>query len=390
MTKIARAALGLLLAVQLLPAPPAQAVGAGHSGWTWGSPFPQGETINAIDFKGTRGYAAGQFGTVLRSDDAGLTWTGLVTGTTEDRDHLAMIGSDSVVIAGNCTVRRSDDGGGSFRRLAWTGSGLALGLIVLGGVVRITGSGMGCGDHWPRCDGEWFPPLDLPTLSPATVNQCIDHPTHQWIRNQSRSRIRVSAFHANEQRGCGNALAPQSRRFARQAGRYSNSRRSERYRVFVDVIERRDFDRPARSGNGCGNGLGGTAIGTDHEDCRDIRIATEADQLIVVRTAIGAELSASIGCGRQYRVTDALRDALGRARNESVDTENQHGVTHAHGAVGPAKAEKRGTLRHAVRGSGAGTSASSSLSGGSAIRAPDAGSRRARSPRPRPLATLCV
>jgi heme o synthase len=50
------------------------------------------------------------------------------------------------------------------RRLAWTGAALAFGLIVLGGVVRITGSGMGCGDHWPRCDGEWFPPLDLPTL----------------------------------------------------------------------------------------------------------------------------------------------------------------------------------------------------------------------------------
>ena len=50
------------------------------------------------------------------------------------------------------------------RGLAWTGSASALGLIVLGGVVRITGSGMGCGDHWPMCDGEWFPPLDLPTL----------------------------------------------------------------------------------------------------------------------------------------------------------------------------------------------------------------------------------
>ncbi len=49
-------------------------------------------------------------------------------------------------------------------RLAWGGASLALGLIVLGGVVRITGSGMGCGDHWPRCNGEWFPPLDLPTL----------------------------------------------------------------------------------------------------------------------------------------------------------------------------------------------------------------------------------
>ncbi len=50
------------------------------------------------------------------------------------------------------------------RRLSWTGTALAFGLIVLGGVVRITGSGMGCGDHWPRCNGEWFPPLDLPTM----------------------------------------------------------------------------------------------------------------------------------------------------------------------------------------------------------------------------------
>ncbi|MDH5642936.1 MAG: COX15/CtaA family protein [Gemmatimonadota bacterium] len=33
-------------------------------------------------------------------------------------------------------------------------------LIVLGGIVRITGSGMGCGDHWPLCNGHMFPPLD--------------------------------------------------------------------------------------------------------------------------------------------------------------------------------------------------------------------------------------
>lgn len=37
-------------------------------------------------------------------------------------------------------------------------------LIVLGGVVRITGSGMGCGDDWPMCNGQWFPPMDLPTF----------------------------------------------------------------------------------------------------------------------------------------------------------------------------------------------------------------------------------
>ena len=51
----------------------------------------------------------------------------------------------------------------TLRRLAWAAAILAIGLVVLGGVVRITGSGMGCGDHWPRCDGQWFPPLDLET-----------------------------------------------------------------------------------------------------------------------------------------------------------------------------------------------------------------------------------
>jgi heme A synthase len=37
-------------------------------------------------------------------------------------------------------------------------------LIVFGGIVRITGSGMGCGDHWPLCNGRLIPPMDLPTL----------------------------------------------------------------------------------------------------------------------------------------------------------------------------------------------------------------------------------
>lgn len=32
--------------------------------------------------------------------------------------------------------------------------------LVFGGIVRISGSGMGCGDHWPKCNGAWLPPLD--------------------------------------------------------------------------------------------------------------------------------------------------------------------------------------------------------------------------------------
>ncbi len=51
-----------------------------------------------------------------------------------------------------------------FTRLAWTAATSTYLLIVLGAIVRITGSGLGCGEHWPLCNGRLLPPLDLPTL----------------------------------------------------------------------------------------------------------------------------------------------------------------------------------------------------------------------------------
>jgi len=52
----------------------------------------------------------------------------------------------------------------SYTRLAWSAAACTYLLIILGAIVRITGSGMGCGDHWPLCNGKLLPPLDLPTL----------------------------------------------------------------------------------------------------------------------------------------------------------------------------------------------------------------------------------
>ena len=48
----------------------------------------------------------------------------------------------------------------TLRRLAFTTAAFAYAVIVLGFVVRITGSGMGCGDDWPLCNGRIIPPLD--------------------------------------------------------------------------------------------------------------------------------------------------------------------------------------------------------------------------------------
>jgi heme a synthase len=42
-------------------------------------------------------------------------------------------------------------------RLAWSAAIATWLLIVLGGVVRITGSGLGCGDEWPICHGRLIP-----------------------------------------------------------------------------------------------------------------------------------------------------------------------------------------------------------------------------------------
>ncbi|MFZ5469876.1 MAG: COX15/CtaA family protein [Myxococcota bacterium] len=45
----------------------------------------------------------------------------------------------------------------AFRAFCWGTLGYMLGVIAWGAFVRATGSGAGCGDHWPTCNGELLP-----------------------------------------------------------------------------------------------------------------------------------------------------------------------------------------------------------------------------------------
>jgi len=111
-----------LVAALALPAAASASVRTTHSGWAWGDPTPQGQSLNAVEFAGQTGYATGDFGTLLKTTDGGRTWKGLATGLSEYLDVVRMIGSKTVIVGGTCALRRSDDGGTTFRRLPWTAS----------------------------------------------------------------------------------------------------------------------------------------------------------------------------------------------------------------------------------------------------------------------------
>src|SRR3954452_16564403 len=111
--------LSALIALAVLVGVGSAAVTVSQSGWSWGNPAPQGNTLRAIDFVQGRGYALGDAGTVMRSDDGGATWSGLYTGTSADLDRLQVIDPDTLVVlgGGGCVLRRSDDGGATFHKI---------------------------------------------------------------------------------------------------------------------------------------------------------------------------------------------------------------------------------------------------------------------------------
>jgi hypothetical protein len=90
-----------------------------HSGWYSGNPTLGPNNLTDLVCGGTTCYAAGAFGTLLKSTNAGSTWSGVVTGLTLDLRRVRMAGSpDRIVVGGGCSLRRSDDGGATWLQAA--------------------------------------------------------------------------------------------------------------------------------------------------------------------------------------------------------------------------------------------------------------------------------
>ncbi|HYB93819.1 MAG TPA: COX15/CtaA family protein [Vicinamibacterales bacterium] len=72
----------------------------------------------------------------------------------------------------------------SFQRLAvWT-TATTYFLILVGGLVRASGAGLGCPD-WPRCFGSWIPPASVADLPPQ-FDPALFNPTLMWTEYLNR------------------------------------------------------------------------------------------------------------------------------------------------------------------------------------------------------------
>jgi photosystem II stability/assembly factor-like uncharacterized protein len=117
MKRLSLAVVALALALGAPGAAHAAPVGVGHSGWFWGNPQPQGNTLRAVDLHGSFGIAVGDFGTLLRTEDGGRSWTAVRSGNRYTDEWDIGIAGSSVIFGGRCYMGRSDDAGVTFKKV---------------------------------------------------------------------------------------------------------------------------------------------------------------------------------------------------------------------------------------------------------------------------------
>ncbi len=71
-----------------------------------------------------------------------------------------------------------------FRFFAYLSTGMTYLLIFIGGLVRVSGAGMGCPD-WPKCFGRWIPPTNVDQL-PEYIDPSKFNIVLAWIEYSNR------------------------------------------------------------------------------------------------------------------------------------------------------------------------------------------------------------
>src|ERR1035438_6186947 len=81
--------------------------------WTWQNPLPQGNSLRSVCFTdASTAYAAGDWGTILKTTNGGATWTLLSSGTTEYLASVFFPDASTGYVAGTGgTILKTTDSG---------------------------------------------------------------------------------------------------------------------------------------------------------------------------------------------------------------------------------------------------------------------------------------
>ncbi|NTW23376.1 MAG: T9SS type A sorting domain-containing protein [Lentimicrobium sp.] len=84
-----------------------------QAGWHWQNPYLQGNDLNSIVMNGVKGWAVGDLGAVMRTDDAGLNWELVDLGTSENLNciYMAGVATDGWIVGEHGTIFYTDDAG---------------------------------------------------------------------------------------------------------------------------------------------------------------------------------------------------------------------------------------------------------------------------------------
>ena len=87
--------------------------------WAWMNPRPQGNSIYAMDFVNDNlGYAAGAYGTFLRTNDGGLHWNKADAGTTGKFLSMFFVDANTGYVGGvNRLLKKTTNGGQTWTTL---------------------------------------------------------------------------------------------------------------------------------------------------------------------------------------------------------------------------------------------------------------------------------